>query len=140
MSPNDTSPSSHDTESLQDVMSDFGATELQNAVEEKYSHLVQNEVLFGEPLDVKYIKRAVRTYDHGQASEKTVTEWGVQVKFDPDTVSLATLQEDGEIREELTTLADTHFDNGVDYIDVAVTDDEYDVWIVAGHNTQPITN
>lgn len=125
--------SDHDTDkpSLRDTVNDFGGAELKDAIHEQYGELMVNEVLFGEPLqDVKEIKTAVRSYDYGDASDRRVRESGIRLRFDPSKIDLAALKENGELREELATLAEEYLEVDVETFDLVVDDDYYEFWIV----------
>lgn len=121
-------------DSLRDVISDFGASSLAAAIADEFNEqLAAERGPAGQPFDdLVDVHHAVRQYDHGQASEKQVSETGVKAVFNPEQTSLSALQEGGCIRRRFYDLAQTHLERGVDYIDIAyVTDDRYVVWIIA---------
>lgn len=120
------------SDSLKDQFNGFGDTDFKDKVHEKYSHKLANEVLFGEEMDIADINTAVRNYDHGQASEQQVTEYGVKMVFDPQKTDLDDLQENGTIRNDLKRIAANCFTCDVQYIDLTfVEEDGYTVWVIA---------
>lgn len=77
------------------------------------------------------VSTSMRKYDHGQAENKTVTEYGVKLVFDCTKLSLTELESDGAVRAELLSLAETYIDAPIDYAEVSfVTTDSYVFWIV----------
>lgn len=120
------------TDSLKDQINGFGDTDFKNKVHKEYQSKLAKEVLFGEELDIADVNTAVRQYDHGQASEKQVIEYGVKIVFDPSKTDLEALQENGEIRNKLQQMAANSFTCDVQYIDLTfVEDDGYTMWVIA---------
>lgn len=122
--------------SLPDITDDFGSTEVIERVCDKYEHLTVPEVLFGEPLPTPHVKRAFRSYDHGQASNKQVREWGVRIRFDRNAVELNAIKPNGDIYTELADIADDGFTNGLQDIDIHVDSSYYEVWLIADSDTK----
>lgn len=118
-------------DSLKDMVNDQGAGAFQDAVYNKYDSVLAREELFGEPLDTPDLHLATRKYDHGQASEQTVVEYGIKIVFDSDEVSVEDLEDDGAIQTDLMEMAKTHLSvTPAGYDLTFVTEDAYEVWIL----------
>lgn len=119
------------SDSLKDSFDGLGDTEFKDWVWDTYGGKLKNQVMWGEELDVPDIGSSVRRYDHGQASESEVTEYGVKIVFDRSEVDLVELEEGGEIRSEIELKARELIEKPVDYVEVSfVTDDSYEMWVV----------
>lgn len=118
--------------SLRDVLTDFGGSQLAEAIVQEYHDDLNPEMLMGEPLgDIRDVSQAMRKYDHGEASTRVVSEVGVRASFNPERVSLEDLNTDGEIRARLRKLAQKHLECDVERLDLHhVTESEYVIWIV----------
>lgn len=118
-------------DSLKDMVNDQGAGEFQDAVYNKYDSILAREELFGEPLDTPDLHLATRKYDHGQASERTVVEYGIKIVFDAETVSLDELEDGGKIQTDLIQMAEKHLSvEPAGYDMTFITEDTYEVWIL----------
>lgn len=127
------------TETGLEDMGFSGYSHMTRAIAELYDDLLKRKVVLGEPISVKDVSTACRTYDHGDASERTVFELGVRAVFDAESVQLSRLtDEDGEnIRSQLRQIADSHFPGEVS-VDVipgnhkTTGEEAYWVWLIDG--------
>lgn len=118
-------------ESLKDVVNDQGAGAFQDKVYHEYDDILAREELFGEPLDSPDLHLATRKYDHGQASDQTVIEYGIKIVFDASKVELTALEDGGEIHDHLLKLANETLDVAPAGYDVTfVTKETYEVWVL----------
>lgn len=118
-------------ESLKDAFNDQGTGAFQDAVYDEFDDVLAREVLFGEPLDTPDLHTAMRKYDHGQASDKTVVEYGIKIVFDANAIELSTLEEGGKIHSQLLEFAETYLDGDIAGYDVSFVDeDSYEVWVL----------
>lgn len=115
-------------DSLKDVIDRGDDSYIKRAIIERYGEMLKEEVIFGEPMDIKDVSTAYRTYDHGQASQRSVSEVGIRAVFDPERIQPSRLT-DGDIRAQLQQMANSHF-SGETKIDVIIGEDAYTIWLV----------
>lgn len=119
------------SDSLKDAFDGLGDGEFIDAVWEKYDSQLKNQEMWGEEMDVPDMGTSVRQYDHGQASDQQVKEYGVKIVFDSSEVELSEIEEGGNIRAEIDSMANEMISKPVEYIEVSfVTDDSYEMWVV----------
>lgn len=121
-------------DSLRDVVSSFGASDLAAAIAEEYDDKLMRDVgPLGQPIeDIANVHRGARQYDHGQASDQTVSQAGVKAVFDPAETALESIKEGGRIHHRLWELGEQHLDCAVVEVDVmTVSAEEYVVWVIA---------
>lgn len=130
-----------DDDSLKDVVQDVGGSQLAAAIDKEFGEQLNQQLgPAGKPFeDLNEVGYSFRKYDHGQASDRVVTETGVKAEFDPDKTRLNSLKEGGKIRRRLHDLATKHLTCDLEYIEVTfVTEDKYEVWIVSARDEIPI--
>lgn len=119
------------SDSLEDAFDGLGDGEFKDQIWNKYDGMLKNQEMWGEELDVPDMGTSVRQYDHGQASEQKVKEYGVKIVFDSEKVELSELEEGGSIRAEIELMATDLIEKPVDYVEVSfVTDESYELWVV----------